>query len=65
MWGLNALTLLLLASKYEYVELKPSHFRKDNHQQHFIRNVSSLLLFFSAEANFGVKIKVRDILVHS
>lgn len=34
---LNALMLLLLASEYEYVELKASHFRKDNHQQRFIR----------------------------
>lgn len=35
--GLNALMLILLASEFEYVELKPSHFRKDNHQQYFIR----------------------------
>lgn len=35
--GLNVLILFLLASEYEYMELKPSHFRKDNNQQHFIR----------------------------
>lgn len=64
--GLNALMLLLLASEYEYVELKPSHFRKDNHQQHFIRTYLTRSHFSQlVEVNFGVKMKVGDILLHS
>lgn len=46
-WGyLNALMLLIIASRCEHLELKHSHIRKDNNQEYFLRTLSGQIPFF-------------------
>lgn len=75
-WGyLNALMLLIIASRCEHLELKHSHIRKDNNQEYFLRTLSGQISFFLllkvlSSSSFAScfrdrKSKEGDILLHS